>query len=230
MRAGNCQRSPPPLPSPPRRLGVRCSPWRRETSGRLCLEVGLFVRMWLWLLSSGAGEALLRAAAAAATDVRQSGAPWPTARAAAAERRCWRTGAGCCAGGDIGAGLREVCVWGGEGGALRWAVGRKGAADTPPGSWGWRLPAAAPSPQHPAPGGGPSAASPVREEQRLLPPALRRGLPLPGGRWPACFVTSEHRKRWSHRQNQSVSPVCTFCHVCLLFPFGNLWCRGSLRP
>lgn len=66
--------------------------------------------MWLWLLSSGAGEALLRAAAA--TDVWQSGAPWPGARAAAAERRCWRTGAGCCAGGDIGAGLREVCVCG----------------------------------------------------------------------------------------------------------------------
>ncbi|KAM6420654.1 NEDD4-binding protein 2-like 2 isoform 2-T5 [Pluvialis apricaria] len=92
--------------------------------------------MWLWLLSSGAGEALLRAATA--TDVWQSAAPWPGARAAAAGRRCW-CGHGRRAEGSVcgaGRGVPYPGPWG----------GKEGAADTPPGSWGWRLPAAAPSP------------------------------------------------------------------------------------
>lgn len=95
---------------------------------------------------------------------------------------------------DIGAGLREACV--GRGGGMpypgRWG-GRERLTHLPGveagGSRQTRLPL-----RHPALSGGLAAAIPVWE-QRLLPPALRCGLPRCGGRWPTCFATSVPRKR-----------------------------------
>lgn len=107
---------------------------------------------------------------------------------------------------EIGARLREACVWRGAGCLTLW------------GERLTHLP-------------GVRAGGSRQPRLRLSACCLRlcRAACLCGGRWPTCFVSSEPRKRWSHRQNQSVSPICKFCHICLLFSFGNLLCRWCLR-